>query len=226
MTSPDVLERRYRRWLRLWPSSLRREYEDEILGVLLTSARHGRGGAGPLEFLDLMTGGFRIGLRRALSRPACWALPLMYVGATLQVIIAFSILATAGEVRSILVERDLVATDAQWQGVMAGHLEPVALAAIAAAAVWIGLAWAIGRGHRSARFAFATLFGVNLFGLTDGLANGSAMYARLDLALGFTLCVVQLVVVALVFPAEFRRVGRLPSAVRRALRLPGVWRSA
>jgi hypothetical protein len=49
-----------------------------------------------------------------------------------------------------------------------------------------------GRGHRWGRVAFTILFGVNTYGLVDGLARGSAVYAWPDLAIGTVLWLVQL----------------------------------
>lgn len=53
MTSEAALERRYRQLLRLYPSEHRREYEEEMLGVLLAAAS-GRRGPGLREVLDLV----------------------------------------------------------------------------------------------------------------------------------------------------------------------------
>lgn len=75
MTGSNDLERRYRRWLRWYPASFRREYEAEILGVLMAGAREGQRRPELLECLDLMTNGLRMRLRPAAPRPARSALP-------------------------------------------------------------------------------------------------------------------------------------------------------
>ena len=92
----------------------------------------------------------------------------------------------------------------------------MALAAGIAVACWLGLAWAIGRGHRWARIAFAIFFGVNVMSLLSGLAHGSATYARADVAIGTVLCFVQFAAVILVFPSAFGKIARFPSADRAA----------
>ncbi len=212
MTYVDDLERRYRRWLKWYPTSFRREHEEEILGVLMAVARDGQRHPGPMDCLDLMSNGLRMRLRPTLSRSersASGAVPLLYLGAVLELVAAITILATAGDVRASEVSRNLRYTDAQWSAVIADHLEPVALAASVATAVWLGLAWAIGRGHRSARIMLAVFHGVNGLSLVNGLAQGSAMSAQADLVIGTVLHLVQLVAVVLVFPKEFGRLGRL-----------------
>ena len=52
-------------------------------------------------------------------------------------------------------------------------------------------------GQRWARIAFALFFGLNTWGLFNGLAEGSAVYARPDLAIGIVVWLVELVAVAL-----------------------------
>lgn len=61
------------------------------------------------------------------------------------------------------------------------------------------MARSIGRGHRWARIAFALFFGLNTWGLFNGLAGGSAVYARPDLAVGSVLWLVELAAVARIF---------------------------
>ncbi|GAA3905049.1 hypothetical protein [Actinoplanes auranticolor] len=55
MTSEAMLERRYRQLLRLYPREHRREYEEEMIGVLLAGVAPGRTRPGPREVLDLVT---------------------------------------------------------------------------------------------------------------------------------------------------------------------------
>ncbi|MCA1832234.1 MAG: hypothetical protein ABR548_10465 [Actinomycetota bacterium] len=59
-------EHRYRRLLRLYPMEHREAHEDEMLGVLLASARPGQQGPTIREALDLILGAFAIHLRRIL----------------------------------------------------------------------------------------------------------------------------------------------------------------
>jgi hypothetical protein len=176
VTGTDDLERQYRRWLRWYPKSFRREYEDEILGVLLACAQAGQRRPGLLECLDLVTNALRMRVRPTQPRSERWARTaawVMYIGALVELAAVVTILATTGDVAANLVGRNPGYPDAHWQAVVEGEVEGVALAAGIAVACWLGLAWAIGRGHRWARIAFAIFFGVNVMSLLDGLAKGS-----------------------------------------------------
>ena len=62
------LERGYRRWLRWYPASFRREYEAEMLGVLMAGARAGQRQPTLMECLDLMCGALWMRLRPRVSR--------------------------------------------------------------------------------------------------------------------------------------------------------------
>jgi hypothetical protein len=218
VTGTDDLERQYRRWLRWYPKSFRREYEEEILGVLMAGARAGQRRPGLLDCLNLITNALRMRLRPTQPRSERWArkpVRLMYIGALVELAAVVTILATTGDVGANLVGRNPGYPDAQWQAVVADEVDRLALAAGIAVACWLGLAWAIGRGHRWARIAFAIFFGVNVMSLLNGLADGSAIYAGADVAIGTILCLVQLVAVVLVFPTEFGKIARLWSAASR-----------
>jgi len=76
---------------------------------------------------------------------------------------------------------------------------PTAVAAGIAVGFWLWMAWAIGRGHRWAPMVLVLFFALNLFGLFNGLVQGSAVYARPALAIGIVLCLVELAAVAASF---------------------------
>jgi len=63
MTGQADLERGYRRVLACYPRSFRRESEQEILAVLMASAREGQQRVGLAESADLVRGGLRMRLR-------------------------------------------------------------------------------------------------------------------------------------------------------------------
>jgi hypothetical protein len=202
VTGSDRLERRYRRLLGWYPEAFRREYEDEILGVLLGGARDGQRRPGAMDSLDLAMNGLSMRLRPESPRPerALLGLPvLLYVGALMELAAGLTILATTSSVQSNLAGGNPGLTDAHWRTLVASQLEAVALAACLAAAGWLGLGWAIRRGHGWAKIAFGFFLGFNLFGLVDGLAQGSAAFAPADVVVGAAVCLVQLVVVVRTF---------------------------
>ena len=202
MTDAADLERGYRRWLRWYPKAFRREHEAEILAVLLAGARAGQRQPAPIECLDLLRSALWMRLRPSVprsNRAAFAAVKLMYVGAVVELATAITILATIGDVRSNVVKRNPGLTEAQWHAVVAGQLEPTAVAAGIAVGFWLWMAWAVGRGHRWARIAFAGFFALNTVGLLRGLIQGSAVYARPDLAIGSFLWLVELAALALIF---------------------------
>jgi hypothetical protein len=194
-----------------YPEAFRREYEDEILGVLLAGARDRQRRPGAMDSLDLAMNGLSMRLRPESPRPerALLGLPvLLYVGALMELAAGLTILATTSSVQSNLAGGNPGLTDAHWRTLVASQLEAVALAACLAAAGWLGLGWAIRRGHGWARIAFGVFLGFNLFGLFDGLAHGSAAFAPADVAVGAAVCLVQLVVVVRTFNQSFGRVLR------------------
>jgi hypothetical protein len=215
MTDTADLERGYRRWLRWYPKSFRREHEAEILAVLLAGARAGQRQPAPMECLDLLRSALWMRLRPRMprsNRAAFAAVKLMCVGAVVELAAAITILATIGDVRSNVVKRSPGLTEGEWHAVVVGQLAPVAAAAGIAVGFWLWMAWAVGRGHRWARIAFAGFFALNTVGLLRGLIQGSAVYARPDLAIGSVLWLVELAALALIF--HVKPAGSPPGASR------------
>lgn len=210
MTDAADLEQGYRRWLRWYPRGFRREHEAEILGVLMTGAREGQRRPAPVECLDLLRSALCMRLRPRMprsDRSAFTAVRLMYLGAVVELATAIIVLATIGDVKSAIVKRNPGYTEAQWHAEVAGRLEPLVVGAGIAVGFWLWMAWANGRGHRWARIVFALFFGLNTYSLLDGLSQGSAVYARADLAIGIVLCLVQLAAVVLVFHEDLRKIA-------------------
>ena len=58
--SNERLERRYRRLLRLYPSSYREQHGDDMLGVLMDGADGAKGRPGFMETLDLLHGALTV----------------------------------------------------------------------------------------------------------------------------------------------------------------------
>ncbi len=202
MTEAADLERGYRRWLRWYPQAFRREHEAEMLGVLLAGARAGQRRPALMECLDLLRGALWMRLRPRVprsDRSVVTAVRLMYLGAVVELAVALTIVATIGNVRSNVAKRYPGLTAGQWHVVVIGQLEPLAVTAGIAVGFWLWMAWSIGRGRRWARIAFALFVGLNTWSLLNGLAGGSAVYARPDLAVASALWLVELAAVALLF---------------------------
>jgi hypothetical protein len=209
MTDSAELELSYRRWLRCYPRSFRRDHETEILGVLMAGAAAGRGKPELIERLDLLRSALWMRLRPSVStseRSGFGAVKLMYVGAVTELAVALTVFATVGEVKSQVAARNPGMTQAQSHAVVASALHALVVAAVIAVGFWLWMAWANGRGHRWTRIAFAVFFAMNTGSLLHGVQQGSAVYARADLAVGAVLWLVELAVIALLFEPDFRRI--------------------
>jgi hypothetical protein len=210
MTESADLERRYRRWLRWYPRSFCHEHEEELLGVLMAGSRADKCRPEPMECMDLVASALCVRLRPRVPRSdrcAFAAVRLMYLGAVVELAVALTIVATLGEVKASIVARDPGFTQAQWHAEVVGSLEPLVVVAGLAVGFWLWMAWANGRGHRWATVLFALFFCGNTYSLLRGLAGGSALYARTDLAAGGVLWLVELAVVALVLRVELRTIA-------------------
>ena len=132
MTDAADLERGYRRWLRWYPKEFRREHEAEILGVLMAGAREGQRQPELMECLDLMRSAVWMRLRPRVprsDRSVVNAVTLMYLGAVVELAAAITIVATIGDVKANVVVRNPGLTDTEWHAIVAGQLEPKAVAA-------------------------------------------------------------------------------------------------
>jgi hypothetical protein len=132
MTDAAELERGYRRWLRWYPKSFRREHEAEILEVLMAGAREGQRQPELMECLDLLCSALWIRLRPSVprsNRSVFNAVKLLYFGAVVEVAAVITMAGTIGDVRSNVVKRNPGFTAGEWHAVVAGQLEPTAVAA-------------------------------------------------------------------------------------------------
>jgi hypothetical protein len=189
-----VTERRCRLLLTLYPRAFRRRHADEVLAVLMAGADDGRWRPGPSEALDLVTSALRMRLRA--GTPAVRA---MYVGALVELATLITIVASVGSVRSAMLARDPHHAAAHWQTEVHGRMLGLERSAAIAVGVWLGLAWAHGRGHRWARPAFAAFFAVNTFGLIQGLSRDAATYAPADTIAGAVLWLVVAAALVLIY---------------------------
>jgi hypothetical protein len=199
------LERGYRRLLACYPRAFRQASEDEIIAVLLDSSADGQQRVGLAESVDLLRGAVRMHLGASRSpRALLAAIRLMCVGTALELAAWIVTLLTAGQVRSGLLARHPGLTAALGQAALA-HLTAIEVAGPAAAAGWLVLAWAAGRGDDWARPAFMALFGLYTASLLFDLAAHAVAWDPVGLAAVAVLWLVALAVMVLIFsPAAGR----------------------
>jgi hypothetical protein len=196
MTDSAGLEQGYRRLLACYPQAFRRENEQEILAVLMDSARDGQRRPALAESADLIRGALRMRLRPA-SRPprtVLTAVRLMCAGAAAELAAWITYVLTAGNVRSAVAHTD----PAQWHLVQV-HLVAVGIAGPIGVGLWLWMAWAIGRGHDWARRVFTAFFSLVTLSLLGLLAGGAAVYAPAELIATAVVWLVQLAVIVLIF---------------------------
>lgn len=196
MSDSAELERGYRRLLACYPLAYRHDSGQEILGVLMDSARDGQRRPGLGESADLIRGAFstRLRPRARLPRAMRGAIRVMCAGAAVELAALITYVMTASRVRSAMAQRD----PAQWHALLV-HLTTVEVAAPAAVVVWLVMAWANGRGYDWARglsTAFLCLITASLLFM---LGDGGAVYAPAELIATAAVWLVGLATVVLIF---------------------------
>ena len=197
MTGPSPLERGYRRVLACYPKAFRRESGEEILAVLLATARAGQRRVGLAESADLIRGAVRMhfGMSRA-PRPVRVAVRYMCLGATLTLAAVVTVLVTLGGVRSAAAHD---VNGGQWPTAMLTQVDFWLASAPIGAGVWLWLAWANGRGCPWARAAFTAFFVLLTIVLPFGGGDDALPYTWADLIAATVLWLVGLVVMVLIF---------------------------
>jgi hypothetical protein len=197
----EGLERGYRRLLACYPREFRRENEEELIGVLLSSAADGQRRVGAAEAADLIRGALRARLRlpRACPPAVRAAVRLMYAGAVLELGVWVTVIITEGSVRAAILARYPGLTAAQWHAVWLGHMLPDEILAPVIAGVWLWMAWANARGYYWARVVFAATFGLATLGVLTALAEDAATFAPADLIAAAVIWIVHGAAVLLIF---------------------------
>jgi hypothetical protein len=195
-TDQARLERGYRRLLACYPASFRRESEEEILTVLLDTARDSQRRVGLAESADLIRGALRMRLRPPGRPPRTLrsAVRLMCLGAAVELASLITIAVTFSSVRQDILQRD----PAHWPSVLVQIIIDLAAAPLGMA-LWLFLAWGISRGQDWARLVSGALFCLLTGKLIAALADHATAYARADLIAGGVLWVLALAVLALIF---------------------------
>ena len=199
MNETADLDRGYRRVLACYPRSFRRENEDEILAVLVASAKEGQRRVELAECAALVRGGLRMRLRPAHRPPRTVrsAVRLMCFGAVVQVAAVVTMVVTGAAVRAALAkEPGLTAT--QWHQV-GSLLTFKEVSGAIVVGLWLLIAWAIGQRRDVARFAFTALFALFSIEILIAMAQHATAHAPADLIAGGAVWVIALVTMVLIF---------------------------
>ncbi len=188
-SSSARLERAYRRLVRCYPRSFRHENTEEIIAVLLATAREDQRRPSLAEAADLLRGAAR--MRLGLSscpRTVLHAVRLMYLGALAEAITLVALLLSVGSIQSATrtaairfvgphaapaVTRQAIARVAAILSVTVTVDVVVLSVAIAG---WLVLAWANGRGAPLARVGAIVLCALYTAFTIPGLLSGNARY--------------------------------------------------
>jgi len=189
-SSSAALERAYRRLVACYPRSFRSESTEEIIAVLLATAREGQRRPSVAEAADLLRGAVR--MRLGLSscpRTVLHAVRLMYLGALAEAAVLVTVLLSAGSIQSITraaVLRDVGphANPAATQQLLARVASTVsvtilidAVVALVAIAGWLLLAWANGKGYALARVGAIIACSLYTTLTLQGFTQGDASYS-------------------------------------------------
>jgi hypothetical protein len=218
MNETSSLERGYRRVLACYPKSFRRENGDEILAVLVASAKEDQRRVELAECAALIRGGLRMRLRPASRPPRVVrsAVRLMCVGALVELAAVVTMVVTAASVKAALATEPGL-TVAQWHTVT-GLLTFKEISGGVAVALWLFLAWAMGQRRDVARFTFTAFFALITLTMLIALAQHAAAYAPADLIAGAAIWLVALATMVLIFTRQSNTFYR--EAARRSLRRP------
>jgi hypothetical protein len=210
------LERSYRRLLACYPRAYRRENAEEILAVLLASARDGQQRPGLAVSADLVKSALRMRLRPVARPPrtvqaAVW---LMCAGVAAKVAFLIITVATAGSLVSAYARGYPPEAAAMVRHALAGKLVTGRVEDAIGIGVWLLLAWALVRGRSLARWGCAAWFvGLDSFDMLQGLRGDAVVNAPADMAAFAVVWLLALAASVLLFTGASSRYYRrgLPS---------------
>jgi hypothetical protein len=219
MTDSPSLERGYRRILACYPRAFRRESEEEILAVLMATAREGQRRVNLAESADLIKGALRMHRGPRLPRALLTAVRLTYVGAAAELGVLIVLLVTAASLASASIRRYPDFSVAQWHAVLLGHLPVVAAGGAVLLALWAWMACANARGNHAGRLAFWVVYVTLTLGVfAVGIAGLQAYGEGSMLGVGILISI-QFAALALIFypsatPLPYRPHRQLDPAQR------------
>jgi hypothetical protein len=177
-SSSAALERWYRRLVACYPRSFRRQSTEEIIAVLLATARADQRRPSLAEAADLLRGALR--MRTAMPgspRTVRNAVRLMCLGSVVQLTVLIVTLAGVGSIRAAARSAALHQGPAQVANALAlvnFHLAVDVLIMPGLSAGWLLVAWANARGYEWARPAALIAFLFYTGNIILSLAQGSA----------------------------------------------------
>jgi hypothetical protein len=201
----------------LFPRAFQRESEDEIVAVLMATAREGQRRVGFAESADLIRGALRMHRGPRLPRALLIAVRLTYVGAAAELAVLVILLVTLGSLTSATIRAYRDFSLAEWHAVLLTHLPAVGAGAPVLLGLWVWLACANARGNHTARVAFRVVHVIITLGVAAEAYAAIPVYGEGGLIAAFVLLQVQLAVNALIFypskdPLPYRPHRRLDPA--------------
>jgi hypothetical protein len=190
------LERWYRRLVACYPRSFRSESTEELVSVLLATARDDQRRPTIPEAADLLRGAVR--MRMGMSRSP-WtvraAVRLMWLGAVAELGMLIIVLVSADRIRATVRAAFIQQGSAEVAHAMAlanVHILVDMLVIPCMIAGWLWLAWANGKGYDWARPAaiFAFMFGVVV--VSFSVAQGDLTYAPASMIASCAVCAIGL----------------------------------
>jgi hypothetical protein len=215
VNSLPALEQRYRKLLKWYPQTFQRERGEEMLAVLLDGIEMDRDRPGFMDTANLIFHGVLLRLRPSVPRSVptmFYAIRLMYVGALLEAATMITVWATFGSLKANILKQHPHVTAAQWHLLITARIIPLEVSLLVGVCVWLWMAWANGRKHSWARILFVVQFGLSTLSLLNGLKQGSAKYARLDLLSGVLVWLLSVAIMLLLFNKKSTRYYRKGTA--------------
>jgi hypothetical protein len=200
MNSSASLERGYRRLLAVYPRAFRRENEEEILSVLMSTAGQDQVRPGLAISADLIRSGLLMRLRPTVphsARTVRAAVKLIYLAALAELAAVITIVATSTAVLNYV--HRTTPSAAHMAALSLTRDEIVGPIAII---LMLWLAWAVGRRHDWARVVFVIFWGITTLSIIAALSEGAAVAAPADFATGVLVWLLQLSAVLLIFARQ------------------------
>lgn len=199
MSEAIALERGYRRLVACYPRSFRQDNEEEILTVLMATAREGQQRPRIGESWDLLKGALRMRMNMSRTpRTILAAVRLMYAGAVAELAVLISFALTAYSSRADFIARNPHATAGTLSYINA-HIVLDWFAIPVAIVFWVWMARANGRGYDWARLVSVACFALNTISLIIALSQGVTAYAPVLVIASAVAWVIGLAAIALLF---------------------------